>query len=116
MNADRLGWLKDDIRTVYQGDLSSRARNIVDIDIEQEFLYWANDSHSDGHGGVHKAFTEPFLKPEPFQTYEITDVKEANNITLNEHYLFFTGTKAGSNERELFIQKKHGAGMYYHYG
>ena len=34
MNADRRGWLKDDIRTVYQGDLSSRARNIADIDIE----------------------------------------------------------------------------------
>lgn len=88
-----------------------------DIDIEHEYLYWANDSHSDGHGGVHKAFTEPFIKAEPFQTYEIKDVKKASQITTNENFLFFIGESATAIDSwpEVFVQKKQGAGLYYHF-
>ena len=56
----------DITRVVYEGASSKSAREVKDIAIEHEYLYWTNDSHSDGHGGVHKAFTEPFILPEPF--------------------------------------------------
>ena len=52
--------------SLYEGEFSRSAVNMQDISIEHEYLYWTNDSHSDGHGGVHKAFTEPFIKNEPF--------------------------------------------------
>ena len=98
----------DVYKTIYQGKDSRAAQNVQDINIEEEYLYWANDSHSDGHGGVHKAFTEPFIKAEPFQTYEIKDVKKATAVTTNENYLFFIGLSTKEDglpeERpELFI-------------
>lgn len=34
----------DIFSTVYQGEESRAARNVKDITIEQEYLYWANDS------------------------------------------------------------------------
>lgn len=110
----------DIITTIYQGEDSKAARNVQDIAIEQEYLYWANDSQQDGHGGIHKAFTEPFIKPEPFQTYEIKDVNTASSITTNENYLFFIGKSTSTQgqvqeHNELYIQKKQGAGLYYHY-
>lgn len=78
---------------LYSGDESKAAASVQDIDIEHEYLYWASDSSlfGNGHGGVHKAFTEPFIKAEPFQTYEIEDVAKASAITTNENFLFFTG-------------------------
>ena len=110
----------DIVRVVYDGAASKSAQSIKDIAIEHEFLYWTNDSHSDGHGGVHKAFTEPFIKAEPFQTYEIKDIARAEDVTTNENFLFFTGEQSrgrglGTREPELFIQKKQGAGLYYHF-
>lgn len=93
----------DMIESVYQGNLSRTVKNVADIEIEQEYLYWTNDSHSDGRGGVHKAFTEPFLRPEPFQTYEITDITKAQVITTNEHFLFFTGLKDDGGQNQLFV-------------
>ena len=56
---------------LYEGEFSRAAINMQSLSIEHEYLYWTNDSHDDGHGGVHKAFTEPFIRNEPFQTYEI---------------------------------------------
>ena len=56
----------DVTRVMYEGASSKSAQNVKDIAIEHEYLYWTNDSHSNGHGGVHKAFTEPFILPEPF--------------------------------------------------
>jgi len=76
---------------MYEGASSKSARQIKDIAIEHEYLYWTNDSHHDGHGGVHKAFTEPFIIPEPFQTYEIKGVEKADDVITSEHYLYFTG-------------------------
>ena len=78
-------------KIVYSGKVSSSVSQAMDVAIEQEYLYWTNDSHEDGHGGIHKAFTEPWIKAEPFQTYEIKDVARAFSITTNENYLFFTG-------------------------
>ena len=78
--------------TVKYDALSSKTvTNVSDVTIEQEYLYWTNDSHSDGHGGIHKAFTEPFIKAAPFQTYEIQDVVKAKAIAVDENFLFFTG-------------------------
>ncbi len=77
--------------TVYDGNTSKAAKELQDITIEQEYLYWTADSHMNGHGGLHKAFTEPFIKAEPFQTYEIKDIVRASSVTTNENYLFFTG-------------------------
>lgn len=96
------------VKKVYEGAVSSAAKNIQDISIESEYLYWTNDSHQNGHGGVHKAFTEPFIKAEPFQTYEIKDVDTASDIATNENYLFFTGQQQlgigqGDAFPELFI-------------
>ena len=45
---------------------SKTVKNVSDVAIEHEYLYWTNNSHMDGHGGVHKAFTEPFIKAQPF--------------------------------------------------
>ena len=105
------------IWTVYSGAKSKAANSVRDIDIEHEYLYWVNDSHSDGHGGVHKAFTEPFIKPEPFQTYEIKGIRKASSVTTNENFLFFIGVSEGGAAAapELYVQKKQGAGLYYHF-
>lgn len=81
----------DITKIVYDGNSSKAAKRLQDIDIEHEYLYWTSDSHRSGHGGVHKAFTEPFIKAEPFQTYEIKDIVKASSITTNENFLFFTG-------------------------
>ena len=81
----------DLVKVIYSAAESKTTKNVQDIDIEHEYLYWTNDSHLDGHGGVHKAFTEPFIKAEPFQTYEIKDVVKASVVTTNENYLFFIG-------------------------
>ena len=78
-------------KNLYEGEFSRAAINMQAISIEHEYLYWTNDSHLDGHGGVHKAFTEPFIRNEPFQTYEIKDVNKATTVATNENYLFFTG-------------------------
>ena len=46
------------------------------------------------------------------------DVTSASAVALNENYLFFTGSKATGatiDSTGLFIQKKQGAGLYYHY-
>ena len=96
------------IRLLYDGRETSSAKTVQGIASEQEYLYWTNDSHLDGHGGVHKAFTEPFVRAEPFQTYEIQDVDKAADITTNANYLFFVGQqarKSGLSDRmpELFI-------------
>ena len=56
----------DLVTKLYSAAESTAVRNVSDLDIESEYLYWANDSHEDGHGGVHKAFTQPFIKKEPF--------------------------------------------------
>ena len=111
----------DMVRVLYDGSQSHSASSVKDIAIEHEFLYWTNESRADGHGGVHKAFTEPFIKAEPFQTYEIKDIDSAEDVTTNENFLFFTGEQSrgggmGNREPELFIQKKQGAGLYYHFG
>ena len=71
VNQDLLGLIfhknpVDVTRVMYEGASSKSAQNVKDIAIEHEYLYWTNDSHSNGHGGVHKAFTEPFILPEPF--------------------------------------------------
>ena len=51
---------------LYSSSETSSVNSVTDVDIENEYLYWAQDSHNSGHGGVHKAFTVPFIKAEPF--------------------------------------------------
>ena len=88
---------------------SKTVTNVSDVAIEKEYLYWTNDSHLDGHGGVHKAFTGPFIRAAPFQTYEVAGVTSASAIAVNENYLFYAGRKAPERpglpvgEPELFI-------------
>ena len=46
-------------------------------------------------------------------------MSKAFTIATNENYLFFLGQKGSQIDRReshLFIQKKQGAGVYYHYG
>ena len=46
-------------------------------------------------------------------------MSKAFTIATNENYLFFLGQKGSQIDRtesHLFIQKKQGAGVYYHYG
>ena len=56
----------DETTVKYDALESKTVKNVSDVAIEHEYLYWTNNSHMDGHGGVHKAFTEPFIKAQPF--------------------------------------------------
>ena len=51
---------------LYTGNDTVTAKNLSDITIEREYLYWTNSAHAGRHGSVHKAFTEPFVHPSPF--------------------------------------------------
>ena len=95
------------MRSLYSSASTVTANNLEDITIEREYLYWTN-SHSEGkHGSIHKAFTEPFGRAAPFQTYEDYTVERAQSITTNNHYLFFTGFETGEEKdteaSQLFI-------------
>ena len=75
--------------------------NLEDISIEREYLYWTQSGHGGHearHGSIHKAFTEPFVSATPFQTYEDYQIKAAQGVTTNNHYLFFTGREAGAGD------------------
>jgi len=107
-------------KRLYSADDTVTATNLVDITIEREYLYWTNSAHRGRHGSVHKAFTEPFIHPSPFQTYEDYQVENAQSIATNSHYLYFTGYEfldPGFDETvsQLFIQKKNGAGYFTRY-
>ena len=92
---------------MYSAKSTSTANNLEDISIEREYLYWTNSAHTGKHGSVHKAFTEPFRRQVPFQTYEDYTVERAQSITTNNHYLFFTGFETGEGKdteaSQLFI-------------
>lgn len=68
-------------------------QNPLSLHIEDEFLYWTNGAGfaSDHGGSIHKAFTEPFIKPVPFQTYEFLNTTFVRDIASNKHLIFFTG-------------------------
>lgn len=67
----------------------------VAVHIEREYLYWSNGNYDPLYNkqstSIHKAFTEPFVQPIPFQSYMVTDVWKALSIATNPHYMFFTG-------------------------
>lgn len=72
----------------------SRSRTLQDvqaIDIEREYLYWTNSQAQEGHGAIHKGFTDPFIRAAPFQSYEARQVQEAISIETNNQFLFYTG-------------------------
>ena len=48
---------------------------ITDVHIEDDYLYWTNQEPMEKHGAIHKAFTEPFVRAAPFQTYEDYDIQ-----------------------------------------
>lgn len=105
---------------LYSRATTETANNLEDISIENEYLYWTNSASGGRHGSIHKAFTEPFVRAVPFQTYEDYDVRAAQSIATNNHFLFFTGleyVEDGFDEEagivpRLFVQKKNGASYY----
>ena len=101
---------------MYSAKSTSTANNLEDISIEREYLYWTNSAHTGKHGSVHKAFTEPFRRQVPFQTYEDYTVENAKSLTTNNNYLFFTGNAYGNGFdpeiSQLFIQRKNGASYF----
>ena len=64
-------------RILYDRGTTDSATNIEDISIEREYLYWTNSANSGRHGSIHKAFTEPFGRAVPFQTYDNYEVMSA---------------------------------------
>ena len=57
-------------RVLYDVASTPSAANLEDIEIEREYLYWTNSASNERHGSIHKAFTEPFGRAVPFQTYD----------------------------------------------
>ena len=46
------------------------------------------------------AFTEPFVKAVPFQTYQVEDLEKVTSISTNKNFVFFIG--------ELTKEAQHG--------
>jgi len=90
-----------DFERVYDGRTSESVMYPKAIDIEREYLYWTNFNTTGIHGAVHKAFTEPFVRAEPFQSYEVYEDKSAVTITTNDHYLFFVGQRYHFRDEQL---------------
>jgi hypothetical protein len=60
---------------------------------------------------VSKAFTEPFVRQVPLQTFTVSAPLGAQHITANSAFLFF------NSESKVFALNKHGyTGMYYDMG
>lgn len=64
-------------RVLYDTATTESASNIEDISIEREYLYWTNSANNGRHGSIHKAFTEPFGRAVPFQTYDNYEILSA---------------------------------------
>ena len=56
---------------------------------------------------ISKAFTEPFVKNVPLQTFYVNTVNGSNAISTNSAFLFFT---SGPN---VYIMNKHGYTDFY---
>ena len=100
---------------LYSTASTTTASNLEDLTIEKEYLFWTNSATSDGSGAVHKAFTEPFGRAVPLQTFADYDILKAQSIATNSRNIFFTGYRADSSDMELFIQPKHSAEYYSSY-
>jgi len=61
------------------------------LTIEREYVYWTNVGEGKQHGLIHKAFTEPYVRNLPIQSYTIHDLEESYAIAANRHYIFFSG-------------------------
>lgn len=103
------------VHPLYTSHTTVTADNLEDLTIEKEYLYWSNSSSDNRFGTVHKAFTEPFGRGIPLQTFERYDIGKAQSIATNSKYLFFTGYRSDSTDMELFVQNKRGAGYYERY-
>ena len=103
------------VHPLYTSQTTVTADNLEDLTIEKEYLYWTNSSSNSKFGTVHKAFTEPFGRAVPLQTFERYDIGKAQSIATNSKYLFFTGYRSDSTDMELFVQNKRGAGYYSRY-
>ena len=62
---------------LYTAVTTSTTHNLEDLTIEKEFLYWTNSAKFQRFGTVHKAFTEPFGRAVPLQTFEEYDIERA---------------------------------------
>ena len=100
---------------LYSTETTVTTRNLEDLTIEKEYLYWTNSATSGQKGSLHKAFTEPFGRAVPLQTFENYEIGKAQSVATNSKYLFFTGYRSESRDMELFIQNKRSAGYYTSY-
>jgi len=97
---------------VYSSNTTSYVSNIGAITIEREYLYWTNtDQQSDSfnQSSVCKAFTTPFIKQVPFQTFQVLSDTGASQLVANSAFLFFTDT--GNN---TYAMNKHGYTLTYY--
>lgn len=77
---------------VYSANETEKMRRVEAITIEREYLYWTNvqSPNESDNGAIHKAFTQPFVKPEPFYSFLIPSLSEAFSIASNDNFLFFS--------------------------
>lgn len=73
------------------------------ITIEREYLYWTNKYVPIDFPAVSKAFTEPFIKQVPLQTFSVVSPNGTHQIVANSAFLFFT-----DEYRHLLAMNKHG--------
>lgn len=98
---------------LYTYDSTKYARDIQAITLEREYLYWTNKytATSDHQSAIAKAFTEPFMKQVPLQTFIVDSADGAQALTANSAFLFFT--KGG---RLMGINKHGYTSLYFDLG
>mmetsp|Transcript_31677 Transcript_31677/g.23479 ORF Transcript_31677/g.23479 Transcript_31677/m.23479 type:complete len:208 (-) Transcript_31677:332-955(-) len=102
------------ISIIYSQNLTEYLSFPEAITIEREYIYWTNVGEGSENGIIHKAFTDPFVRNLPIQSYTITDLEESYSITANNRYIFFTGLvnqknfidRTNQNTTELFMMIK----------
>lgn len=78
---------------LYTPESTKYATNISGITLEREYVYWTNnlnESTADQSSAVVKAFSEPFIKQVPLQTFQVSSQNGAKLIAANSAFLFFT--------------------------
>ena len=74
--------------------------------MEREYLYWTNSAFQqyseEMPNAISKAFTIPFVKHVPLQTFFVNIPSGAQLITINSAFLFFS---SGSS---IYTMNKHG--------
>lgn len=91
---------------IYSSNSTNYIRSLSGLTLEREYLYWTNNGTNTS--SISKAYTQPFVKQVPLQTFAVVSPSGATCISANSAFLFFTSGK------RLLAMNKHGyTGRYY---